>query len=55
MLRNEIDRLQQQLQQQQSVSVNDTWLAQENQQLHMQVAQLTQEVQLSISQTIVRI
>jgi len=48
MLRNEIERLQQQLRQQQSGSANDTWVAQENQQLHMQVAQLTQEVQIYI-------
>ena len=49
MLQNEIERLRQQLQQQQQQSVNasanDAWMTQQNQQLHQQVAQLTQEVQ----------
>ena len=49
MLQNEIERLRQQLQQQQqqsmNASANDAWMTQQNQQLHQQVAQLTQEVQ----------
>lgn len=42
MLQNEIERLKQQNQQQSNC--NDSWITQQNQQLHQQVAQLTQEV-----------
>ena len=41
MLQNEIERLRQQHQQS---NANDAWIGQQNQQLHQQVAQLTQEV-----------
>ena len=49
MLQNENERLRRQLKQQQrqsmNINANDAWIGQQNQQLHQQVAQLTQEVQ----------
>lgn len=47
-LQNEIERLRQQLKQQQHQTPNDVWLIEQNHELHARVARLTQEVQMYI-------